>query len=195
MVRIHSFRWGIYVFAGLLCLSIPLLTLISLRHRLDLYLVDDQAEIQFKTDRPVLASRLLQELLPTPTASATLAEAVIDDATPTEEQEYSSAVTSAPEASTSPEAPPETMTENPIQIVSDHTPVVSGYNYTLSQSECSAQFPDLYKELDRAVSLRKEIGNVTPSDIDISWKPYGAVRAMIFNQKVNLSSQCAISLF
>jgi hypothetical protein len=38
--------------------------------------------------------------------------------------------------------------------------------------------------LDRSVALRKDMGNVSLADIDLSWKPYGAVRVMIHNHKV-----------
>jgi hypothetical protein len=111
-------------------------------------------------------------------------EAAIGEETPAEDQEPLTTA-SAPESSVAPETPAETTAEAPITSASDHTSTISGYNYTLSQSECSAQFPDLYKEIDRAVAVRKKMGNVTPSDIDTAWKPSGAVRAMIYNQKVN----------
>jgi hypothetical protein len=188
MVRIHGSRWGLYCVSGLLCLSIPLLTVVSLRHRLDLYLVDQETEIQFDSEIAVPiqedSSSLLgstswpEQLSSTPRAIATPTQARIE--TPAEQQQSPSPA-SSPATSVTPEAPLETTTENP-------APAVSGYNYALSQSECSAQFPDLYKDLDRAVTLRKEIGNITPSDIDLSWKPDGAVRAMVYNQKVGKSA-------
>jgi hypothetical protein len=59
-----------------------------------------------------------------------------------------------------------------------------GSNYGLSHTECRTKFPGLFEELDRSVALRKDLGNVSLADIDLSWKPYGAVRVMIYNHKV-----------
>jgi hypothetical protein len=58
------------------------------------------------------------------------------------------------------------------------------HHYGLASSECDAAFPNWFKEIDRAVTLRKERANITRMDIDISWKESGAVRALIYNQKV-----------
>lgn len=57
----------------------------------------------------------------------------------------------------------------------------------LSSEECHAEFPGLFAEIDRSVALRNEIGNVTLADIDLSWKKDGAVRVLIYNQKVKPS--------
>jgi hypothetical protein len=59
-----------------------------------------------------------------------------------------------------------------------------GSDYGLSHSECRTRFPSLFDELDRSVALRKVLGNVSLADIDLSWKPYGAVRVMIHNHQV-----------
>jgi hypothetical protein len=68
-----------------------------------------------------------------------------------------------------------------------HPPLTaSGSDYGLSHTECRTEFPSLFDELDRSVALRKELGNVSLADIDLSWKPYGAVRVMIYNHKVIL---------
>lgn len=42
------------------------------------------------------------------------------------------------------------------------------HHYGLASSECDASFPKLFKEIDRAVALRKERANITRMDIDIS---------------------------
>jgi hypothetical protein len=66
-----------------------------------------------------------------------------------------------------------------------HPPLTApGSNYGLSHTECRTKFPGLFEELDRSVALRKDLGNVSLADIDLSWKPYGAVRVMIYNHKV-----------
>jgi hypothetical protein len=67
----------------------------------------------------------------------------------------------------------------------DRPPLIaSGSNYGLSHTECRTRFAGLFDELDRSVALRKELGNVSLADIDLSWKPYGGVRVMIYNHKV-----------
>jgi hypothetical protein len=73
----------------------------------------------------------------------------------------------------------------------------SGSNYGLSPMECRTEFAGLFEEIDRSVALRKEMGNVSLADIDLSWKPYGGVRVMIYNHKVifvpcllDLSTRC-----
>jgi hypothetical protein len=66
-----------------------------------------------------------------------------------------------------------------------HPPLTApGSNYGLSHTECRTKFSGLFDELDRAVALRKDLGNVSLADIDLSWNPYGAVRVMIYNHKV-----------
>lgn len=60
----------------------------------------------------------------------------------------------------------------------------SGSNYGLSRTECRAEFPNFFNELDRSVALRRARGNVSLADVDLSWKPYGGVRVMIHNHKV-----------
>ncbi|KZM19421.1 hypothetical protein ST47_g9363 [Ascochyta rabiei] len=57
-------------------------------------------------------------------------------------------------------------------------------DYGLSHTECRARFPNLFAELGRSVALRKDLGNVSLADIDLSWKPYGAVRVLIYNHKL-----------
>jgi hypothetical protein len=57
-------------------------------------------------------------------------------------------------------------------------------NYGLSHTECRTKFSGLFDELDRSVAVQKGLGNVSLADIDLSSKPYGAVRVMIYNHKV-----------
>lgn len=61
----------------------------------------------------------------------------------------------------------------------------NGSNYGLSHTECRTRFAGLFDEIKRSVALRKELGNVSLVDIDLDWKPYGGVRDMIYNNKVN----------
>lgn len=77
-----------------------------------------------------------------------------------------------------------------------HRPTLTppGSNYGLSHTECRAEFPSLFDELDRSAALRRRLGNVSIADIDLSWKPSGAVRAMIFNQQV-ISFACLLKPF
>jgi hypothetical protein len=57
-------------------------------------------------------------------------------------------------------------------------------SYGLGSSECSAEFGSLFKEIERAAAYRKSIGDVTKSDVNLEWIKDGAVRAMIYRQKV-----------
>ncbi|PVI06702.1 hypothetical protein DM02DRAFT_709342 [Periconia macrospinosa] len=56
--------------------------------------------------------------------------------------------------------------------------------YDMSASECSSKFSHLFPEIERAVEYRKGTRKVEPHDIDIGWKAEGAVRAMIYKQKL-----------
>lgn len=57
--------------------------------------------------------------------------------------------------------------------------------YGFTATQCSSEFRGLFHEIERAVAHRNRVGNVKETDIDLAWKPEGAVRAMIYNQKVN----------
>jgi hypothetical protein len=57
-------------------------------------------------------------------------------------------------------------------------------NYGLSPTECRAQFSGLFDQIDRSVAWRKNVGNITRADLDLSWKPTRLARIMIHNQKV-----------
>jgi hypothetical protein len=58
-------------------------------------------------------------------------------------------------------------------------------NFGLSDDQCDAAFPDLYREIDRAVAWRKnsKLRNITPEQLDVSWKTE-LLRAMIYNGQV-----------
>ncbi|KAH8692488.1 glycosyl transferase family 90-domain-containing protein [Phaeosphaeriaceae sp. PMI808] len=90
-----------------------------------------------------------------------------------------------------PPKPPEAICQvpAPIQILEDaivdeQFRISSKSDYSFSPEKCNTKFADLFREIDRSVALQKSIGNVTPTDIDLAWKPYGAVRVMIYNQKL-----------
>ncbi|KAF2872847.1 glycosyl transferase family 90-domain-containing protein [Massariosphaeria phaeospora] len=62
----------------------------------------------------------------------------------------------------------------------------NGTEYRLSFEECSAEYSGLFKEIERSVALQKQHGKITAEDMDLHWKPFGAVRAMIYNQKLRI---------
>ncbi|KAJ4292583.1 hypothetical protein N0V90_009246 [Kalmusia sp. IMI 367209] len=57
-------------------------------------------------------------------------------------------------------------------------------SYGLASEECNAEFSKLFKEIERSAAYRKSIGNVEESDLDLKWNKDGAVRAMIYRQKL-----------
>jgi hypothetical protein len=65
-----------------------------------------------------------------------------------------------------------------------YDPQTDANKYGLSPSQCHTAFGDLFQEISRAATYRRQIGDVTPSELDIQWKEYGVVRAMLYNQKV-----------
>lgn len=60
-------------------------------------------------------------------------------------------------------------------------------SYSLASGECDAEFKDLFKDTERSPAHRQDTGNVISSDIDLHWKKDGALRAMIWRQKVTRS--------
>lgn len=59
--------------------------------------------------------------------------------------------------------------------------------YALDTEQCQTAFPGLFEEIERGVATRKELGNITAEQMDISTRMDGALHAMILDQKV-----CAI---
>lgn len=58
-------------------------------------------------------------------------------------------------------------------------------NYGLSQDQCSSAFPDLFDEIERAVSWRKKKGiPISGQDLDSGWRGDGFVRAMIYDNQL-----------
>jgi hypothetical protein len=92
-------------------------------------------------------------------------------------------------AATSPPAPWSTADPPPQPWSFDHRR--DQRNFGLSDDQCDAAFPDLYREIDRAVAWRRGSGlhNITPADLDVSWKTE-MLRAMIFDQQVR-PSRCS----
>lgn len=58
-------------------------------------------------------------------------------------------------------------------------------NYALTTGQCDAAFPGLFFEIDRAVEYQKAKGQITAGDIDLSWKEFEAVKALIIDQQVS----------
>jgi hypothetical protein len=56
--------------------------------------------------------------------------------------------------------------------------------YALSSEQCQSSFPGLFTEIERGVDSRKEIGNITAEDLDITPRGNGAVHALILDQQV-----------
>lgn len=56
--------------------------------------------------------------------------------------------------------------------------------YGLASAQCDAEFKDLFQEIERSNAHRQSSRNITSSDIDLHWNEGGAVRAMIWRQKV-----------
>jgi hypothetical protein len=60
-----------------------------------------------------------------------------------------------------------------------------GRNYGLSDEQCNFAFPDLYREIDRAVEHRKTVvGNITPDETEVEWRGDGIVKAMIHDNQL-----------
>ena len=58
-------------------------------------------------------------------------------------------------------------------------------NYGLSQEQCESAFPDLYKEIDRAVAWTKEKkGSVTEDDLGVGWRGDGITRALVYDNQL-----------
>lgn len=57
-------------------------------------------------------------------------------------------------------------------------------NYGLDEAQCLSAFPELYKEVDRAVAWWKEKGGITEKELDVGWRGDGIVRAMIYDNQL-----------
>jgi len=57
-------------------------------------------------------------------------------------------------------------------------------NYGLDEAQCLSAFPELYKEIDRAVSWWKDRGGITAKELDVGWREDGIVRAMIYDNQL-----------
>lgn len=58
-------------------------------------------------------------------------------------------------------------------------------NYGLSEEQCNIAFPELFKEVDRAVQYRKDTwGPITPDENDVEWRGDGIVKAMIHDNQL-----------
>ena len=69
-----------------------------------------------------------------------------------------------------------------------------GLNYGLSEEQCSIAFPSLTKEVDRAVEYRQDVaGKIKLSEVDVSWRGDGIVRAMIHKNQLYLIDPHGVS--
>ncbi|KAM3416276.1 hypothetical protein BST61_g7882 [Cercospora zeina] len=60
-----------------------------------------------------------------------------------------------------------------------------GRNFGLTEEQCGAAFPDLFKEIDRAVEYRKTVaGNITQDETSVDWKEDGIVKAQIYENQL-----------
>ncbi|KAH7114504.1 DUF821 domain-containing protein [Dendryphion nanum] len=67
-----------------------------------------------------------------------------------------------------------------------YDPKRDGRRNGLSYAQCNSAFSGMYKDLESSVSHRRSIGDVTEEDVDLEWKKTGAVRAMIYDQKLHI---------
>lgn len=69
-----------------------------------------------------------------------------------------------------------------------------GRNYGLSEDQCNAAFPELYKEIDRAVQHRREKwGKITPDETEVAWRGDGIVQAMIHDNQLYVIDPHAVT--
>ena len=52
-----------------------------------------------------------------------------------------------------------------------------GRKQGLNEEQCLSAFPELYKEVDRAVAYRRRVGDIALQDLDVGWRGDGIVRA------------------
>jgi hypothetical protein len=81
---------------------------------------------------------------------------------------------------------------SPSSQTSSLSPPSYGFGDSLTASQCSTQFPDLYFELDRAVQYWKSRNHtISPDDVDISWHSRslfagGALRLLIHDNRIRI---------
>ncbi|KAL9097572.1 MAG: hypothetical protein Q9165_000468 [Trypethelium subeluteriae] len=64
-------------------------------------------------------------------------------------------------------------------------PARDSANYGLEAEQCESAFPDMYHEIYRAQKWRQENhGNITEGDLDLGWKDFGVLRAMIYERQL-----------
>ena len=60
-------------------------------------------------------------------------------------------------------------------------------NTGLSQAQCDLAFPDLYDEINRAISVwQKRKHKILPKDIEISWRKDGAIQVLIQDNQLRI---------
>lgn len=62
-----------------------------------------------------------------------------------------------------------------------------GNNHALTQVQCDTAFPDLYYEIERAVTYRKDHSlPIEPEDVSISWRNDAAIRGLIYDNQLRI---------
>lgn len=60
-------------------------------------------------------------------------------------------------------------------------------NFALDHQQCGAAFPDLYREIERAVHLRKDgLGHIRAADVLLDWRDESVFRALIHENKLRI---------
>jgi hypothetical protein len=88
-----------------------------------------------------------------------------------------------------PSSPPLQASESSAEWTFD--PHRDEHNFGLTDEKCYFAFPEFFKEIDRAVSYRKEanLSNVTLAEVDISWRDAEILRAMIYDRQASYPSE------
>jgi hypothetical protein len=83
-----------------------------------------------------------------------------------------------------------TSPSNPKDVKWNFDPLRDERHFGLTEDQCNSAFPDLYREIDRAVAARSEhgLGTILPEDIDMSWQNGGgSMRILIHDRQVSES--------
>jgi hypothetical protein len=67
-----------------------------------------------------------------------------------------------------------------------YNPTRDATAYALSEGQCQLAFPGLFNEIERGIAARKDLGNITAEDMDISSRGNGAVHALLLDQQVRV---------